>query len=238
MKLSYFDIKARAQPIRYLLVDNGIPYEDELIPVWRNEDACEKFRKGEFNLDDINSGLFQPDFSKEWLEKKSKMPYGQVPALETDDGLKIAPTNAILRYLARKFKLCGSTDEQATEIDMLFEFESELRERMYSMIYSNFYNGSREKLSNIVMPRGLTILEGELKKNKGGVGFLVGDEITFVDYKVADLLDTCKAVDPKALDAFPALNGYFDRIIARPKIAELREKEPYKSMTFVGAKYI
>ncbi|CAH1783187.1 unnamed protein product, partial [Owenia fusiformis] len=127
----------------------------------------EKLQKGEFKQEDINSGLFQPDFSKEWQDKKASMPYGQVPVLETEDGLKIAQTNAILRHLARKFKLYGSTDEQATEIDMLIEFESDLRERIYTMVYSNYFNGNREKLSNFVIPQGLTILEGLLKKNNG-----------------------------------------------------------------------
>jgi len=71
-KLTYFDIRARAEPIRILLALAKLPYEDVRL----------KF--------------------EDWKEMKGKTPWGQLPTLEMEDGKIIAQSMSILRFLSKK----------------------------------------------------------------------------------------------------------------------------------------
>ncbi|CAH1773578.1 unnamed protein product, partial [Owenia fusiformis] len=231
--------KGRGQPIRYLLADNDIPHEDSIIQGF-SEAAAADAKVNPLTLDKIFSDSFDKDYSytEEWKKLKSEVPFNVLPVLKTPEGPVISQTNAILRYLARKYDLYGTTEDDVTQIDILIEHESEGREQIYVRGYSDYHATQREKLVRFILPDNLRPLENELKKNNGGTGFLVGDKISFADYKIADFLDTCLAVDSTILDPYPLLKAYLERILLRPKIAELRGKEPYKSMTFLGCRII
>ena len=78
MKLYYFDMYGRAEPIRMLLHLAGEKYEDIRV------DQDEGFDK---------------------LLKENKLEFGQVPVLELDDGTILSQSWAIMRYLGLKYKL-------------------------------------------------------------------------------------------------------------------------------------
>jgi glutathione S-transferase len=52
-------------------------------------------------------------------------------------------------------------------------------------------------------------------------------QISFVDYLLFDLLDNHVILTPTALDGFPALKGFYDRIAARPAIHQYRQTEAH-----------
>ena len=73
VKLTYFNLRGRAEPTRLLLAYGGIEYEDcRLVP-----------------------GFVDP---KEWMVLKPNTPYGSVPLLEWN-GEVLAQSMAIARYL-------------------------------------------------------------------------------------------------------------------------------------------
>jgi glutathione S-transferase len=75
MKLYYFDVYGRAEPMRMALHKYGVQFEDvRLTP--------EQF--GE-------------------LKTTGKLEYGQVPALELDDGTMLCQSAAIQRYIELKY---------------------------------------------------------------------------------------------------------------------------------------
>lgn len=51
---------------------------------------------------------------------------GQIPVLEID-GKKYNQSQAILRYLAKKFKVAGGDDEEAYEIDNAVDTMTDMR---------------------------------------------------------------------------------------------------------------
>lgn len=51
-----------------------------------------------------------------WPERKTKVPYGQVPTL-TVDGTEIAQSAAIIRYLAKKYHLDGDNELDCAVLD-------------------------------------------------------------------------------------------------------------------------
>lgn len=52
-------------------------------------------------------------------------------------------------------------------------------------------------------------------------------QISFVDYLLFDLLDNHVILTSTALDGFPALKGFYDRIAARPAIHQYRQTEAH-----------
>merc|ERR1711936_1391862 len=75
VKLTYFNLRGRAEPSRLLLAYGGIKFED-----------CR-----------ITPGFEDP---KEWMALKPKTPYGSLPLLEWN-GTNVAQSMAIARFIAR-----------------------------------------------------------------------------------------------------------------------------------------
>ncbi|CAH0550583.1 unnamed protein product [Brassicogethes aeneus] len=91
-KVSYFDITALGEPLRFLCSYGNLDWED--------------FRVG-----------YTPGVpSQQWLELKPKMPYGQMPILE-HEGKVAHQSVAISRFLAKKVKLVGKDDWEDLIID-------------------------------------------------------------------------------------------------------------------------
>ncbi|KAJ3244594.1 hypothetical protein HDU78_010700 [Chytriomyces hyalinus] len=91
LKLTYFNIKARAEPIRLALAINSIPFEDERI-----------------------------DRSK-WMELKPTTTFGQLPLLTVNGDNVIAQSTAILRYVGKlgSLKLYPDDPLKAALVDQL-----------------------------------------------------------------------------------------------------------------------
>ena len=77
IKLTYFNLRARAEPARLVLAYAGAKYEDVRLPApWENP--------------------------KPWADLKPNTPYGQCPLLEWD-GEVIAQSMAITRFFPNLF---------------------------------------------------------------------------------------------------------------------------------------
>ncbi|GMT16401.1 hypothetical protein PFISCL1PPCAC_7698 [Pristionchus fissidentatus] len=105
LKLYYFAIRGLAEPIRMMLLDNKIAFEDI---------------------------TFQKD--EEWFRIKPSFAFGQVPCLK-EDGLEIPQSGAIIRHLARKFNLDGETEEDKVFADFFAEGIKDLHLKYTGMIY-------------------------------------------------------------------------------------------------------
>jgi hypothetical protein len=55
-----------------------------------------------------------------------EMPMEQIPVLEID-GVKYHQHKSICRYIARKFKLCGTNEEESFKIDALIDDIDDIR---------------------------------------------------------------------------------------------------------------
>lgn len=58
------------------------------------------------------------------------MPFGKVPVLEID-GKQTHQSAAICRYLAKQLDLCGKTDWDALQIDIIVDTFSDFRSRKF-----------------------------------------------------------------------------------------------------------
>merc|ERR1711936_570142 len=100
VKLTYFNLRGRAEPSRLLLAYGGIKFEDcRLTPAFEDP--------------------------KEWLKLKPNTPYGSLPLLEWD-GTCIAQSMAVARFLAREVGLAGRDNMEAAQIDEIIDAVNDL----------------------------------------------------------------------------------------------------------------
>jgi len=95
IKLTYFDLRARAEPARLLLAYSGQSYEDKRIPApW--------------------------DAPETWAAMKKTLAFGQLPKLEWD-GTTIYTSLSIARFLAREFGLMGRNSIESAHVDEIVD---------------------------------------------------------------------------------------------------------------------
>merc|ERR1712151_1075335 len=110
IKLTYFDLRARAEPCRLLLAYAGSKYEDERLPApWDN--------------------------MAPWTTLKPNTPWGQVPLLSWD-GEVIAQSMACARFLAREFNLAGRTSMEMAQVDEIIDVIQDLLNAWYSLYHA------------------------------------------------------------------------------------------------------
>ncbi|CAH0559463.1 unnamed protein product [Brassicogethes aeneus] len=105
-KVTYFDLTALGEPLRFLCSYGNLDWED-------------------FRVEYIKPGV--P--SQQWEELKPKMPYGQMPILE-HEGKMAHQSVAISRFLAKKVGLVGKDDWEDliidSTVDTVYDFHAKI----------------------------------------------------------------------------------------------------------------
>jgi len=159
---------------------------------------------------------------EQWMEMKSRTPFGQVPVLEVD-GVQLAQSQAIGRYLARRFGLAGKDDMEQALADMHVDHVKDLMiagRHSYTEKDPEKQKEFNAKYVNDILGPHIKKLEETLAKN--GSGYLVGSDITWADlayfnfftYSMDKLAETMK-------DA-PLLKALIERIANHPNIKKYK----------------
>lgn len=143
--------------------------------------------------------------------------FGQLPKLK-DGNLTLYQSNAILRHLARNHGLYGKNPVEASFIDMVNDGVEDVRIKYARLIYLNYENGKDDYIKTL--PTELGHFERLLASNNEGLGFIVGDELSFADYNLVDVLRNHLVLAPDCLSGCPLLSAYVNRISSRPKVKE------------------
>ncbi|XP_040176797.1 glutathione S-transferase P 1-like isoform X3 [Rana temporaria] len=172
-------------------------------------------------------------FDDTWLKgdlKKEAM-FGQLPGFKDGD-FTMYQSNAILRHLARNHGIYGKTPIEAAQIDMVNDGVEDLRLKYSHLIYQNYENGKEDYIKALATEYGH--FERILSKNNGGKSFLVGDQISFVDYNLVDLLMNHQVLAPDSLSGFPLLSAYVTCICSRPKLQAFLSSDAHKKRPING----
>uniref|UniRef100_A0A803SWI4 Glutathione S-transferase n=1 Tax=Anolis carolinensis TaxID=28377 RepID=A0A803SWI4_ANOCA len=192
--LGYWDIRGLAHAIRLLLEYTETPFEDK----------------------QYSPGGEAPDFDiSQWTSVKEKLglDFPNLPYL-IDGETKITQSNAILRYLARKHKMCGETEEEIIRMDILENQLMDFRMQLARICYSPDF----EKLK----PEFIEQLPDKLKLFSQFLGdrtWFTGNKISYVDFIAYDVLDRHLMFQPKCLDQFKNLKDFLGRFEALEKIS-------------------
>ncbi|XP_030076793.1 glutathione S-transferase Mu 5 [Microcaecilia unicolor] len=201
MILGYWNIRGLAHPIRLLLEYTGTEYKEKL------------YNCGE-----------APDYDKsEWLNVKEKLglDFPNIPYL-IDGEIKITQSHAILRYIARKHKLCGESEEEMIRVDMVLNQALDFRMGLVTLAYNPKFESLKGPYLD-TLPGTLKLFSKFLCERK----WFAGEKITFVDFVMYDVLDQHRILEPKCLDQFKNLKSFLDRIEALDKIAAYMKSDRY-----------
>ncbi|XP_077999268.1 hematopoietic prostaglandin D synthase-like [Glandiceps talaboti] len=203
-RLTYFNVRGVAEQARLILAAAaGVDYDDVRFEI-----------EGE-----------------QWKTEKAtgKYPFREMPILEFD-GVLLAQSRAIARYLAKEHGLAGKDNLENAKIDMITDACQDLFQG-YIKFY--FYEKDEEKKKVLELeyntnklPAILRGLEKILKDNNGGNGYFVGDGLTWADLTFLAQMDYNLSQDATLLDDYPKLKSLRERVMALPKIADWLEKRP------------
>ncbi|XP_052492464.1 glutathione S-transferase Mu 1-like [Budorcas taxicolor] len=191
--LGYWDIRGLAHAIRLLLEYTDSNYEEK------------KYTMGD-----------APDYDRsQWLNEKSKLglDFPNLPYL-IDGTHKLTQSNAILRHIARKYNMCGETEEEKIRVDLLENQVMDVRLHMARICYSPDF----EKLK----PGYLKEIPGRMKLFSVFLGkrcWFAGNKLTYVDFLAYDILDLQRIFEPRCLDEFPNLKDFLTRFEGLKKIS-------------------
>ncbi|XP_076810209.1 glutathione S-transferase 1-like [Clavelina lepadiformis] len=163
---------------------------------------------------------------EEWPEHKPEMLFGQMPVLFVD-GEQIAHSRAIVRYLAREFKLDGGNSLNAAKCDMWGEV---LYEAFSKISFSEEDEAKKVQLMASVFKEDihpkLYKYEKIIKANGGT--YLLGEKISGVDIVMFSTLDVLNDYIPdgKILEQHPTLKTLVEEVKKRPGIAKWLKERP------------
>ncbi|XP_006980589.1 glutathione S-transferase P 2-like isoform X2 [Peromyscus maniculatus bairdii] len=151
---------------------------------------------------------------------KASCLFGQLPKFQDGD-LTLYQSNAILRHLGRSFGLYGRDQQEAALVDMVNDGLEDLIQHLRQQFLHNYEEAKVQYLKEL--PGLLKPFETLLAQNKGGQSFIVGDQISFADYRLLDLLLNHELMYPGYLNDYPLLSAYVARLRARPKLKAFLE---------------
>jgi len=113
---------------------------------------------------------------EEWPALKPQTPFGQVPLLEVD-GIKIAESRAIERFLAREFGLMGNSNIEAAQVDAIIEHFVDI-----------YLAGRKARETNTLEEylKNLTPMLASLEKiaSASASDFIIGSSLSYADILV------------------------------------------------------
>ena len=202
MKL-YDSVGPNPRLVRMFLAEKGLSLPSVPVDLMAGENRAEAYRK--------------------------KNPFGQLPALELDDGRVIGETVVICEYLEEKRPepvLIGATPEERAETRMWQRrIELGITEHLYNAFrYAEGVELFRSRMR--VLPEaadGLkSIVRDKLAWLDGllaGKTFLAGDRFTLADIILFAALDFGRTVGQPFDDKLSNLSAWYARVAARPSAA-------------------
>jgi len=148
--------------------------------------------------------------------------FGQCPLLvDKKNDLNLAQSNSICRHIARTRgkDLLGKTAKEEALIDMWQESAEEWRVGYLKIIYGGNYEADLKKHLEGAIDKWPALFEAQFKRN-GNTGYLVGHNLSIVDFHVYELFDVHLKIAKDLGTKYPLLQKFHDEFEKRPAIHE------------------
>ena len=193
LKLTYFNIAARAFPTRICLAAAGIPFVDE-----RVKHAEMVKSRGPLG--------FSPS-----------LPLGQLPVLALPSGRVVTQSSAHWRWAAKKAGLyprAEAEDDRAMFIDELIATTDEMGAKVPQDKDAEAKRAKRAAFVAEVLPKYMAFFSSKLAP-----GPLFFEALTVADLVLFSTLHSIKKgqwdnIEPSVLDAWPAIGRFYDAVLA------------------------
>jgi len=193
MKLTYFPVRGRIDPVRLLLELEGRPYEFVGISVeaWRTGGEKQRFA-------DVT-------------------PFAQLPTFE-DGPLKLCQSQAILRHLGRRLERAGSTAEEIARVDEVIETARDIFFDVFLHFWDAAFHEKRAAHRGTTAKK-LAGLNAYFKRTTpDGAHWVTRDRSSIADVSMSYALETLLSLHPGLLDEFPELDRSMRAFFAEPSV--------------------
>ncbi|MCL4142903.1 UNVERIFIED_CONTAM: hypothetical protein GTU68_013316, partial [Idotea baltica] len=136
-----------------------------------------------------------------------------------DGNIKITQSNAILRYIAAKTNTAGKTQEERVKVSMLECEAYDMRKAFAILCYDPKFEEKKGAYLSETLPNKLKQLSTFLGNQK----WFVGEDVTYADFFLYEVLDCHLVLCPTCLDNFPKLKNFQTRIESLKPIKEYME---------------
>ena len=215
-ELGYWAIRGLAQPIRFLLAYAGV----EILEV-------------RFGIN--QDGSLIEDESPDWQDHKDtlSLPFANLPYLidlEHPDGIRMTQSNAIMRFLARRFDYYGDTVIDRTWIDLLqdeaYDFRNLIIETAYTL--GPEYKKTFAEFKSTSVPRYLDRFEKYLLDRRVHTHF-VGTRLSLVDFILYELIWQVQLMVPESITVNnrPTLRSFLESFEMIPQITAYMAGDDY-----------
>ena len=174
-ELGYWAIRGLGQPIRFLLAHAEVVFSEVRFGI--NQD-----------------GSILADGSHDWAIHKGtlSMPFPNLPYLIDSSGpaeVQLTQSNAVIRYLARRFDYYGDSESDQIRIDILQDEAYDFRNSIINTVYTlgPEYQAAFNEFTSTAVPRYLDGFENYLS-NRGIHTHFVGSRISLVDFILYELI--------------------------------------------------
>ena len=212
--LGYWAIRGLGHPIRMMFAYCGVDFEDVLYDV-----------TGEPGNWDRSA----------WTDVKETLglEYPNLPYL-IDGETKLTETVAIMKYVARKYKpsLLGNNAAQFARLEMLQEHCGKLKGQSTMPAYMRPDGKEGDELKDHIAELCTPLLE-KIMEVKGDSKFLIGDELTWLDFFLAENLDYLDTIlDQRFAALIPASSEYLNEFKQIEEIKKYYESEGFMASPF------
>jgi len=216
LTVGYWDLRGLGESIHLLLEYAGIEYQREIYKQSEGKDAV--------------GNLKGP-----WLKAKSEntlhLDFPNLPYI-IDGDIKISQSWALLKYVARKGGVCiPQSDDEALHCDIAEQAVFDVNTKFVMLCYSPAFGDMRGPFL-----AGLPMLLKDFERLLGERKWLTGDNLMYVDFRFAELLDHIELCYPNCYDDLPNVKKYKCTFEQLPKIAQYKESGRFKSWPINGAR--
>ncbi|KAM3139531.1 hypothetical protein pb186bvf_008367 [Paramecium bursaria] len=204
--LAYWGIRGLGQPIRLLLAYLGVKYQDKHYTQW-----------------------------DEWQNDTNPLlnhPFRNLPYYQNGDQI-VFESDAIMHYIAltqNRPELLGTDHLSIVKLATWRGVINDFKEFFVSYVYDaeNFEKNKEQTIKNV--NEWFTIYEKALGDNQ----FVTGDNITYIDFNLWEMLDEISVFHGETFPKYPKLVAYHKRIAELPAIAEYMNSPHYMKRPFNG----
>lgn len=198
-KLTYFNLKARAEPTRYLFALAGVEFEDVRI----SDEEWQKLKASEF------------------------APLKQIPILEMD-GEKLYQSHAIHYFVAEETGFLGTSAIERGKILAIVETCRDLSLKLAESKFEKDETRKEELKKGLheTIPKYTAFFESQLNQNKESDWF-VAKKVSLADVMVFNFFVDKMGLGLNApFHNFPVMKGFIKRFADIPEIKTWIEKRP------------
>eukprot|EP00118_Oscarella_pearsei_P010352 m.63120 g.63120 ORF g.63120 m.63120 type:complete len:207 (+) comp35145_c2_seq6:178-798(+) len=198
-KLTYFNVRARAELARLIFAQGGVAYEDKRIA------------------------------GDDWKQLKPSTPFGQLPILEVDGVViaqSQAINRYAAEVAGLAGSTCVEKARAHMVVESIVDVFKKLVEARFEKDETKKHE-KFEALKETDIPTFLNFVEKLLVANGGGNGWLIGSKITYADLALFNFFDTIRGkIDPFTSGATPKTAELVKRVEDLPKIKEWLSSRP------------